>query len=222
MKYLGDFQVKQPVRFRFNTVNISGIPTSLTSPNLATYKDNNAAESTIGFTVTTDFDSRTGLNLIELQTSGDPTFFTAGSEYFVCLISGTVNSLSVVGTDVAHFSISNRVDTFLGVYNSGQAVVNNNYLVWDSGNTLYISGKVANSTYSNSLDLYISGQLAAGGSYNSALDTWISGNINKPQPMNAGNFTNPKIFAGLPEHPSKYAVIDVIPSGQTRRWAHAE
>jgi hypothetical protein len=72
------------------------------------YKDGNTTEraSTSGFTATTDFDARTGKQLIVIDLADNTTadFFAAGSEYLVAVDAVTVDAVTVGGW-VARFRI---------------------------------------------------------------------------------------------------------------------
>jgi hypothetical protein len=65
-------------------------------------------ESTAGVTLTVDYDSRTGLHDVVIDTSADGTFYAAGNDFDVILTAGTVDSISVVGTVIGTFSLANR------------------------------------------------------------------------------------------------------------------
>jgi hypothetical protein len=108
MQYLGDFLVGSTVRGTFNTRDASGAPITLASGTLRVYKDAGTTESSAGITLNTDFDSRTGLHLWEVDTSADGTFYSTGSDFSVVLTVGTVDGISVVGVRVGQFSIRNR------------------------------------------------------------------------------------------------------------------
>jgi hypothetical protein len=109
MQYLGDIAVGQTIRFTFPTYTQQG---ASVAPSVAgtvrVYKDANTAESTAGVTYTTSFDSVSGQNLVAIDTSADGTFYTAGSDYSVSLHGATVDSQSLNGATLAHFSIQNR------------------------------------------------------------------------------------------------------------------
>lgn len=107
MKNLGDFAAKQTVRGSFNSQSTASAPITLAgTPSLAVYKDGSDTQSTEGVTLTVDFDSVTGHHLFEIVTTN--AFYAAGSDYRVVIAAGTVDSVSVVGTEVACFSIENR------------------------------------------------------------------------------------------------------------------
>lgn len=110
MKYLGDFPASSVVRGFFNTRKADGTPITLAgTPALAVYKSNSTTESTSGVSaITVDFDSRTGLHLFSIDTSADGTFYSSATDFRVVLTAGTVDSISVVGVEVATFSIDNR------------------------------------------------------------------------------------------------------------------
>lgn len=108
MKYLGDFKEDASVTGSFNTRTAAGAPITLAgTPALSVYKDSSTTESTAGVTLTVDFDSRTGHHVFAIDLSSD-AFYAVGSNYRVVITAGTVDTISVVGTEVANFSICNR------------------------------------------------------------------------------------------------------------------
>lgn len=113
--YLGDFQPSAVIDAKFTTVNTSGVPTTLAgTPAVLVYKDNSTTESaSTGITLTVDFDSRTGLHHVRIDTSQQSSFFTPQSDYQIVITAGTVGGTSVVGYVVGKFSIRNR--PFAGV-----------------------------------------------------------------------------------------------------------
>jgi len=107
-KYLGDIVEDATIRGVFNSRNASGTPITLAgTPSLEVYKDANTTQSTVGVTLTVDFDAKTGLHLFTVDTSAD-AFYAPGSDYRVCIAAGTVDGVSVVGVCIAQFSIENR------------------------------------------------------------------------------------------------------------------
>jgi hypothetical protein len=109
MQHLGDFAVGATIDLKFTTVNTSGVPTQLAgSPAAHVYKANGTTENNTGLTLTVDFDARTGLNHVRIDTSQDATFYAAGGEFQVVLTTGTVGGSSVVGYVVGTFSLRNR------------------------------------------------------------------------------------------------------------------
>jgi hypothetical protein len=104
----GDFTPGKTVRLRFNTHKADGTPITLAgTPAVSVYKGS-TTESTAGVTLTVDYDSRTGLHDVVIDTSADGTFYAAGNDFDVVITAGTVDSISVVGTVVGGFSLSNR------------------------------------------------------------------------------------------------------------------
>jgi hypothetical protein len=103
MKHLGDFDASTVVHGKFTTYRPStGAPFTLAgTPALSVYKDNSTTQSTTGVTLTADFDSVTGLHHYTIDTSADGTFYAAGSFFDVVITTGTVDSISAVGTVVA-------------------------------------------------------------------------------------------------------------------------
>ena len=108
---LGDRTEDSTIDFAFSTKDTSSVPTTLSgTPAISVYKTNSTTESTAGVTLTADFDSVTGLNHVRIDTSAD-AFYAASSDYMVVITTGTVDSVSYVGTVVATFSIANRGST---------------------------------------------------------------------------------------------------------------
>jgi hypothetical protein len=108
MKHAGDFTPGKTVVIRFNSHKADGTPATLSgTPAISVYK-NSTTESTSGVTLTVDYDSRTGLNHVAVDTSADGTFYAAGNDFDLVITAGTVDSISVVGTVVGGFSLSNR------------------------------------------------------------------------------------------------------------------
>lgn len=132
MSYHGDFPLGAVFNFKFTTID-AGIPTSISGGFVAAYPDNSATEITAGLVFTSDFDSRVGLNNVQVTaTSGNG--YVTGSNYGLVLISGTVGGKSVVGYLIGSFSIQSRfssggggsvsdpwVTTLPGSYTPGQA-----------------------------------------------------------------------------------------------------
>lgn len=106
-KHLGDYATSTVIYGKFTTFRPStGAAFTLGgTPALSVYKDNSTTQSTTGVTLTADFDSVTGLNHFAIDTSADGTFYSAGSNFDVIITTGTVDSVSVVGTVVGSFSI---------------------------------------------------------------------------------------------------------------------
>lgn len=104
--YLGDYNVGDTVCGYFNTYQPStGASFTLASGTVEAYKDASATQDTSGITLDNDFDSVTGYHQVCVDTSADGTFFSAGSRFSFVLSAGTVDSVSVVGTEVFSFSL---------------------------------------------------------------------------------------------------------------------
>src|SRR5689334_20566702 len=96
--WLGEFDAGSTVDFKFTTRGTTGAPTTLSgTPAVSVYKSNSTTESTSGVTLTTDFDSRTGLNHVRVDLSSDGTFYATASDFQVVITAGTVGGTSVVG-----------------------------------------------------------------------------------------------------------------------------
>jgi hypothetical protein len=109
MQYLGDYaEDYATLNFKFSTHKTDGTPITLGgTPVVSVYKANGTTQSTAGITLTVDFDSVTGLHNVLIDLSAD-AFYATANDYQVVITTGTVNSVSVVGTVLAHFSIENR------------------------------------------------------------------------------------------------------------------
>jgi hypothetical protein len=99
---LGEFRVGAIIPITFNT-RLSNVLTSLVGGVAAVYKDNGTTESTAGVTLTVDFDGKTGLNQIRVDTGADTTFYVAGSVYTIVLTAGTVGTSPVANVIVDEF-----------------------------------------------------------------------------------------------------------------------
>lgn len=107
MKHMGDYDASTIIYGKFTTYRPStGAAFTLGgTPALSVYKDNSTTQSTTGVTLTVDFDSVTGLHHFAIDTSADGTFYSAGSFFDIVITTGTIDSVSVVGTVVASFTI---------------------------------------------------------------------------------------------------------------------
>lgn len=148
---LGDFDLSAVIYGKFTTVRPStGAPFTLAgTPAISIYKDNSTTESTSGVTLTVDFDSRTGLHHYAIDTSTDATFYSAGSFFDIVLTTGTVDSISVVGTVINRFTI--RKNSSLKPATAGRTL-----LVDASGQVTVgaiVAGAIAAATFAtNALD----------------------------------------------------------------------
>ena len=102
---LGDFDSGAVIYGKFTTYNPStGAPFTLGgTPALSVYKDNSTTQTTTGVTLNADFDSVTGLNHFAIDTSD--AFYSVGSFFDIVITTGTVNSVSAVGSVVGRFTI---------------------------------------------------------------------------------------------------------------------
>jgi hypothetical protein len=108
MSYLGDFYLGANVDHKFTTVNTSGVPTMLTgSPAVVAYPDNSTTELTSGINLTTNFDSRSGLNHVRIAATSSNGYAT-GTNYSLVITTGTVGGNFVGGYMVGEFSIEAR------------------------------------------------------------------------------------------------------------------
>lgn len=112
MEYLGDFLADETIYFQFTTNDGSGgavAPSSaFEAADLKIYKDN-AAFAPNGVSMTSPFDTVTGLHAVVIDTSNDTgDNWVTGADYSVVLSPDeTVDGQTVVRV-VASFSIQNR------------------------------------------------------------------------------------------------------------------
>ena len=107
-RHLGDYATSTVIYGKFTTYRPStGAAFTLAgTPALSVYKDNSTTQSTTGVTLTADFDGVTGFHHFAIDTSADGTFYSAGSNFDIVITTGTVDSVSVVGTVVGSFSLA--------------------------------------------------------------------------------------------------------------------
>jgi hypothetical protein len=107
--YYGNFSTAQTVRIEFNTVNSSGVPTTLSSGTVAILKAGSVVVPSGGVTLTIDSGSITGYNTVVIDMSVDTTVFATGNDFSVRLAgTSNVGGTSVVGVVVGEFAIGNR------------------------------------------------------------------------------------------------------------------
>jgi hypothetical protein len=115
--WLGEFAPGDTIDFKFTSRGTTGAPTTLSgTPAVSVYKGNGTVESTAGVTLTADFDGKTGLNHVRIDTTADGTFYATASDFQVVITAGTVGGTSVVGEVVGHFTLHNR-SVVVGVVN---------------------------------------------------------------------------------------------------------
>ena len=109
MTYLGDFALGETFDCKFTSRRFStGAPHTLAgTPVISAYPGNSTTQITAGITLSVDFDSVTGLNNVRVVATSGNGYATA-TNYALVITTGTVDSVSVVGEVVGHFSIENR------------------------------------------------------------------------------------------------------------------
>lgn len=112
-RYVGDFDAGDIVRGMFNTRDSDGAPAALLPGSplpLIVFRDDFLGHDLSGLSLEVDHGSPAlvGLNLVEVDTSQDSTFFANGRDFFVVLLGGTVDGVSVEGICILHFSLRNR------------------------------------------------------------------------------------------------------------------
>lgn len=108
---LGDFAPGDIIKHWFDTWNsFTGLPENLGgTPAVSVYRQGSTVEDSSGATVTTGYDSVTGLNYVEIDTSADGSFFAAARDFAIVLTTGTLGGQNVAPKVLAQFSISNRM-----------------------------------------------------------------------------------------------------------------
>ena len=116
-KYLGDFTAGDVIDFKFTTFRPStGAPFTLAgTPVVSVYKDNSVTQDTAGAVLTVDFDGVTGLHHVRVTANPTGGFYTNGGEFECVITTGTVDSVSVVGSCVGRFTLG---ATAANVYNA--------------------------------------------------------------------------------------------------------
>jgi hypothetical protein len=110
---MNDFNVGETFDLKFNTRTSAGAPITLAgTPAISIYLDNNAtplgpatvASPADGITLSIDFNSVTGYHNIRIvATVGNG--YANGSSYSVIISAGTVDGVSVVGSEVGYFTL---------------------------------------------------------------------------------------------------------------------
>jgi hypothetical protein len=108
MPYFGDYNAGMALYKTFTTVDSTGAPASLASGTMSVFKNNTTTPSTSGTSLSANFGSLVGLNLVTVDLSTDPTFYANGNDYAIVIKEGFIGSIHVLGYEVGHFSIGNR------------------------------------------------------------------------------------------------------------------
>jgi hypothetical protein len=108
-EYIGDFLMGGVVGKKFTTIKSDGSPITLAgTPVVSVYKKGSTTESVTGVTLTVDYDGKSGLHDVSIDTGADATFYARENEFEAVLTAGTVDGISVVGYTLFSFSIDNR------------------------------------------------------------------------------------------------------------------
>lgn len=114
MSYVGDFATGATVRWMYRTNDQSGAAAAGASGTIRVYKDSSNVErtSSSGVTHTRSYDSVAGINFlaIDLSDNADAGFYAAAHDYFVALVTETVDGVSV-SAPLFGFSVQNRYNT---------------------------------------------------------------------------------------------------------------
>lgn len=85
------------------TLTVADVPTNLTTPTLSAYEEGNATEFTGGITLTAPYDSKVGLNELQIDTSD--AAYTAGKQYAFVFTAGTIGAVTLVGTAILNLAL---------------------------------------------------------------------------------------------------------------------
>lgn len=100
-----DYQLEDTVYLPFTTrAFATGIPTALVSGVVEIYEDASVTQITGAETLTVSLDSVAGFNMIAVVATA-ANGFEAGKSYTAILSAGTVDSVSVIGEVVGHFTL---------------------------------------------------------------------------------------------------------------------
>lgn len=107
MSDVGDHVAGKTVMIQFST-SVNGVMVTLAgSPVISVYK-NSTTESTAGVTLTVDYDGRTGMHHVAIDTSADTSFYAPENDFSVVVTTGTIAGLDLTGTVVGSFSLSTQ------------------------------------------------------------------------------------------------------------------
>lgn len=113
MSELGNRPVGSTIVFQFTTA-VNGVPTTLaggaSSPDAAVvsvYK-NSTTESVTGVTLSQDYDNRTGLNQVVIDTSQSSSFYAADNDFAAVITVGTLAGVSMVGYVIGSFRLTSQ------------------------------------------------------------------------------------------------------------------
>lgn len=105
MTYFGRFAPGDNLDIMFTTTGSTGAPVTLSAGSVACYVSGSTGENTSAITLTTDFDSRTGLHNVRVATSAASTFYISGSMYHLVITAGSVQGVPVNGYLVGSFDL---------------------------------------------------------------------------------------------------------------------
>lgn len=106
--YHGDYALESTFDIKFTTRRFAtGAPFALASGVISAYPGNSTTQLTAGITLTADFDTVTGLNNVRVVATA-ANGYAAATNYALVITTGTVDSVSVVGEVIGHFSLDNR------------------------------------------------------------------------------------------------------------------
>ena len=134
MDFLGNFTEDSTVNLMFSTNDKDGgrvAPSSaFEADDVRIYKNNSATQksTTNGITMTSPFDSMTGVHLVSIDTSndtGDAGFWATGNDYTIVLYPDETVDSENVSKVLAQFSIENRFNEANLTHIDGQATSSN-------------------------------------------------------------------------------------------------
>lgn len=88
--------------FKF-TMTVADVPTTLTTPTVKAYEEGSNVEFTGGITLNVDYDGKTGLNELIIDTSD--AAYSAGKNYDFFFSAGSIGAVTLVGTGFFHLAL---------------------------------------------------------------------------------------------------------------------
>lgn len=109
MTYIGAYTVGSTITYLFTSRNSANVPTALVSTaSVDIYKDGGTTQATALGSLTTNLDSKAGLNMLVVPSADSAAFFTADSEFAVVLQGiASVSEASIANEVICSFSLNN-------------------------------------------------------------------------------------------------------------------
>ena len=189
--WLGDFAFGSTVHFKFTTVNSTGAPSAFSSGGVTAYRDGSTVQDTTGITLTSTFDTITGLNHVQIDMSTAGFYSSAGT--YCAVVSSGAASEDLTGYVLAHWSLEDRrVLSTAGLETgSTHTATEAADLVWDTTRASHtIAGTFGEivSTSTGAPNLWVESSAAAGSGLNSTDTAAAVWNATRANFAAAGSF----------------------------------